>query len=157
MTRELLASVDQMEDALKKRKQRAKAGGGSASSTAPDGGGLSGQQQAALSDSEKIKLQLLVDGVAFADELRSWAGKRTPSPPSFGSFDVSWKVLRTPVLPMTGVHSLLSSIKHLQDGISRKRLLPGAMTSWQMGRKRRDKTLMYSLLVVSGRHGPAQL
>lgn len=60
VTREVLSSVDQMEDALKKRRQR---------TGRPAEGATAG-----LSDSDKIKLQLLLDAVAFADELSATAG-----------------------------------------------------------------------------------
>ena len=68
MTRELLASVEQMEDALKKRKQR----GAKASSQSSSGGG---DVNGALSDSDKIKLQLLLDVAAFSEEMNTVAGK----------------------------------------------------------------------------------
>jgi len=67
---ELLVSVEQMEDALKKRKQRSKGIGGSFSSSSMiqslGGGGLS--------DSDKIKLQLLLDVMAFGNYLDAIPG-----------------------------------------------------------------------------------
>ena len=72
MTRELLASVDQMEDALKKRKQRGAKASQSASSQPAAGTG-----DVALSDSEKIKLQLLLDVAAFSQEMKIVGGKGT--------------------------------------------------------------------------------
>jgi hypothetical protein len=66
---DLLSSVDQMEDALKKRKQRAKATQASASASSGPGG---------LSDSEKIKLQLLLDAAAFGADLDGVAGTSGP-------------------------------------------------------------------------------
>lgn len=78
LTQELLSSVQQMEDALKKRKQRAKgstggggmAAGSSSSSSAAIGEGAN----APLSDSEKIQLQLLLDVAAFAGEMSGAGG-----------------------------------------------------------------------------------
>jgi hypothetical protein len=66
--------VQQMEDALKKRKQRAKGStAGLAAGSSPaalDGGG----GEAPLSDSEKIQLQLLLDVAAFAQEMSGAGG-----------------------------------------------------------------------------------
>lgn len=68
--------MQQMEDALKKRKQRAKGStAGAASTAAVDGyGGGGGEVGAPLSDSEKIQLQLLLDVAAFAQEMGSVGG-----------------------------------------------------------------------------------
>jgi hypothetical protein len=71
-TRELLNSVEQMEDALKKRKQRT----GKPPGTMPERTG--GAAVAALSDSDKIKLQLFLDVVAFAEEMRQAAALDDP-------------------------------------------------------------------------------
>ena len=71
-TRELLNSVEQMEDALKKRKQRT----GKPPGALPEGTGRAAV--AALSDSDKIKLQLLLDVVAFAEEMRKAAAVDAP-------------------------------------------------------------------------------
>ena len=68
---ELLVSVEQMEDALKKRKQRSK-GMGSALSSSSMMQSLGGGN---LSDSDKIKLQLLLDVMAFGTDLDSIPGK----------------------------------------------------------------------------------
>lgn len=70
-TRELLNSVEQMEDALKKRKQRT----GKPLGATGEGGE---RPVRALSDSEKIKLQLLLDVVAFAEEMRQAAAVDDP-------------------------------------------------------------------------------
>lgn len=100
-TQELLNSVDQMEDALKKRKQRAKGGG--AGGAGGGGGGSASEQQSGsisssnsgavasssgsgsdtpLSDSDKIKLQLLLDVATFAEEMdKALAGSGGGSDP----------------------------------------------------------------------------
>lgn len=65
--------MQQMEDALKKRKQRAKGGTAGAASTAAAEAG------APLSDSEKIQLQLLLDVAAFAQEMGAAGGACKPA------------------------------------------------------------------------------
>lgn len=63
--------MQQMEDALKKRKQRAKGSTGGAGAPAAEGLDTAG---APLSDSEKIQLQLLLDVAAFAGEIGAAGG-----------------------------------------------------------------------------------
>lgn len=77
LIQELLSSVQQMEDALKKRKQRAKgstAGLAAGASPAVEGGG---GEAVPLSDSEKIQLQLLLDVAAFEQEMGGAGGAWT--------------------------------------------------------------------------------
>ncbi len=82
-TRELLNSVEQMEDALKKRKQRTAVHKGPAASEGGGvggggGGGGGGDPAATLSDSDKIRLQLLLDVAAFAEDMHKVGGIQDP-------------------------------------------------------------------------------